>query len=422
MLDIKLIRENPSKIKEGCQKKGIDADVDKLLELDKKRRELLREIEDLRAERNKVSNNIPRVSGEEREGLISQIKKITLKIKEIEPELKEAQEEFTRLMLQLPNMPLNDVPEGKDESENQVIRLQGEPPEFCFKPKNHLEIGRSLNLIDTERAAKVSGTRFSYLKNEAVLLEFALVHFALDILIKEGFIPVIPPVMLKEKAMRSMGYLERGGEEVYRTEQDGMYLIGTSEQSIGAMHMDEIFSSKEFPKRYVAFSTCFRREAGSYGKDTRGIMRVHQFDKVEMFSFCEPLKSLEEHSYLLSLEERLVQALKIPYRVIKMCTGELGNPAAAKYDLECWMPGENRYRETHSTSNCTDFQARRLNIRYRKEGKKELEYVHTLNGTALAIGRTIIAILENYQKENGSVEVPEVLRPYMGNTAEISSH
>jgi len=422
MLDIKLIRENPSKIKEGCRKKGIDVDVDKVLELDKKRREFLREVEDLRAERNKVSDNIPMVSGEKRERLISRMKKITLKIKEIEPELKEAQEEFTKLMFQLPNMPLDDIPEGKDESENQVVRLQGKPPEFCFKPKNHLEIGRSLNLIDTERAAKVSGTRFSYLKNEAVLLEFALVHFALDILIKEGFIPVIPPVMLKEKAMRSMGYLERGGEEVYRTEQDDMYLIGTSEQSIGAMHMDEIFSAKELPKRYVAFSTCFRREAGSYGKDTRGIMRVHQFDKVEMFSFCEPLKSLEEHSYLLSLEERLVQALKIPYRIVKMCTGDLGNPAAAKYDLECWMPGENQYRETHSTSNCTDFQARRLNIRYRKEEKKELEYVHTLNGTALAIGRTIVAILENYQKENGSVEVPEVLRPYMGNTAEISLH
>jgi len=419
MLDIKLIRENPLKIKEGCRKKGIDVDVNKLLQLDKKRREFLGEIENLRAERNKVSDNIPGISGEERERLISQMKKITLKIKEIEPELKEVQEESTKLMFQLPNMPLDDVPEGKNESENQVVRLQGEPPGFCFKPKNHLEIGRSLNLIDTERAAKVSGTRFSYLKNEAVLLEFALVHFALDVLTKEGFIPVIPPVMLKKEAMRSMGYLERGREEVYRTEQDSMYLIGTSEQSIGPMHMDEIFSAKELPKRYVAFSTCFRREAGSYGKDTRGIMRVHQFDKVEMFSFCEPLKSIKEHSYLLSLEEKLVQALKIPYRVIKICSGDLGNPAAAKYDLECWMPGENKYRETHSTSNCTDFQARRLNIRYRKEGKKELEYIHTLNGTALAIGRTIVAILENYQKENGSVEIPEVLRPYMGNITEI---
>jgi len=419
MLDIKLIRENPSKIKEGCQKKRIKADIDKLLEVDRRRRELLREVEDLRAKRNDVSNSIPRVSEEEKEELISRMKKITVKIKEIEPELKKLEKEFTELMFQLPNMPLDDVPEGKDESENQVIRVWGEPQKFCFKPKNHLEIGRDLDLIDTERAAKVSGSRFGYLKNKAVLLEFALINFAFDILVKEGFTPLIPPVLLKKKAMRAMGYLERGEEEIYRTERDNMYLVGTSEQSVGPMHMNEIFSLEELPRRYVAFSTCFRREAGSYGKDTRGIMRVHQFDKVEMFSFCEPSKSKGEHSYLLSMEEKIVQALKIPYRVVKMCTGDLGNPAAAKYDIECWMPGENQYRETHSTSNCTDFQARRLNIRFRGEKKGELEYVHTLNGTALAIGRTIIAILENYQREDGSIEIPLVLRPYMGGNTKI---
>ncbi|MCD6232220.1 serine--tRNA ligase [Candidatus Aerophobetes bacterium] len=419
MLDIKLIRENPSKIKEGCQKKRIEADIDKLLEVDRRRRELLREVEDLRAKRNDVSNSIPRVSEEEKEELISQMKKITVKIKKIEPELKKLEKEFTELMFQLPNMPLDDVPEGKDESENQVIRVWGEPQKFCFKPKNHLEIGRDLDLIDTERAAKVSGSRFGYLKNKAVLLEFALINFAFDILVKEGFTPLIPPVLLKEKAMRAMGYLERGEEEIYRTDRDNMYLVGTSEQSVGPMHMNEIFSLEELPRRYVAFSTCFRREAGSYGKDTRGIMRVHQFDKVEMFSFCEPSKSKGEHSYLLSMEEKIVQALKIPYRVVKMCTGDLGNPAAAKYDIECWMPGENQYRETHSTSNCTDFQARRLNIRFRGEKKGELEYVHTLNGTALAIGRTIIAILENYQREDGSIEIPLVLRPYMGGNTKI---
>lgn len=419
MLDIKLIRENPSKIKEGCQKKRIKADIDKLLEVDRRRRELLREVENLRAKRNDVSNSIPRVSEEEKEELISRMKKITVKIKEIEPELKKLEKEFTELMFQLPNMPLDDVPEGKDESENQVIRVWGEPQKFCFKPKNHLEIGRDLDLIDTERAAKVSGSRFGYLKNKAVLLEFALINFAFDILVKEGFTPLIPPVLLKKEAMRAMGYLERGEEEIYRTERDNMYLVGTSEQSVGPMHMNEIFSLEELPRRYVAFSTCFRREAGSYGKDTRGIMRVHQFDKVEMFSFCEPSKSKGEHSYLLSMEEKIVQALKIPYRVVKMCTGDLGNPAAAKYDIECWMPGENQYRETHSTSNCTDFQARRLNIRFRGEKKGELEYVHTLNGTALAIGRTIIAILENYQREDGSIEIPLVLRPYMGGNTKI---
>ncbi len=349
------------------------------------------------------------------------MKKVDVKSDKLKPKLEKAEEELNDIMLKIPNLPLDDVPEGKDERDNKVIRKWGKIPKFDlpagrqgFKPKDYMEIAEKLDLIDLKRAAKVSGTRFGYLKNEAVLLEFALINLAFNTLTKEGFIPVITPVMLKEESMQAMGYLERGEEEVYQTVRDHLYLVGTSEQSIGVMHMDEIFDEKDLPKRYVAFSTCFRREAGSYGKDTKGILRVHQFDKVEMFSFCHPNKSKEEHKFLLSLEEKLVQALNLPYQVIQICTGDLGDPSAAKFDIECWMPGQNQYRETYSTSNCTDFQARRLNVRYQKLGGN-LEFVHTLNGTAFAIGRILIAIIENYQQKDGSITIPEVLRPYMNN-------
>ena len=275
-------------------------------------------------------------------------------------------------------------------------------------------MGEKLDLIDVKRAAKVAGSRFGYLKNAAVLLEFALVRYGLDQLLKEGFIPVLPPVMVKEPMMQAMGYLEHGGEaETYHFKKDKLYLVGTAEQSLGPMHSDEVFAEKDLPRRYVGFSTCFRREAGSYGKDTRGIFRVHQFDKLEMFVFAHPDRSDEEHEYLLSLEEKLVQALNLPYQVVKMCSGDLGHPAARKYDIECWFPGQNRYRETHSVSTCTDFQARRLNIKYQSAGDNQLRFVHTLNGTYFA-QRLILAILENYQQKDGSVVIPAVLQPYLG--------
>jgi len=415
MLDLKFIRENPDKVKEGIRQKQVKVDIDKLLEVDKKHRELLQQVEELRAEQNKLSAK-KKMKEEKRE----QAKEIKDKIKSLEPELEKAEKELEELMKQMPNLPLAEVPEGKDENENKVLREEGKKPKFNFKAKDYLEIAEKLDLIGIERAAKVSGTRFSYLKGEAVLLEFALVQLALDVLVKEGFVPVVPPVMLKAKAMAGMGYLDRGADEVYYLERDDLYLVGTSEQSIGVMHMDEILKEKELPKRYVGFSTCFRREAGAYGKDTRGILRVHQFDKVEMFSFCHPDKSKEEHQLILSLQEKLMQLLKIPYRVVQMCTGDLGDPAAAKFDLEAWLPGEETYRETHSTSNCTDFQARRLNIRFRQEkGKQELRFVHTLNGTAYAIGRTLIAIIENYQQKDGSIEVPAALKKYLGGKKKI---
>lgn len=405
MLDIKLIRENPEKVKSGVGAKQLDPQiVEEVLLADRKRREILEEAEKLRAERNKLAK-----IGKE----TPEAKKVKERLKSVEQEFKKAEIESELAMLQLPNLPAPDVEVGKDESENKVIRTWGEPTKFDFKPRDHVELGEILDVIDVKRAAKVSGSRFGYLKGEAAILEFALVQLALETLVKEGFIPVLPPVMIKKEMMQDMGYLEHGGEEnMYLLEKDDLVLVGTSEQSMGPMHQGETFAEKDLPRRYVGFSSCFRREAGAYGKDTRGILRVHQFDKVEMFSFTRPDFSDREHEYLLSLEEKLVQILEIPYQVVKMCTGDLGSPAARKYDIECWIPSEGRYRETHSTSTCTDFQARRLGIRFKKNG--QTEFVHTLNGTALAIGRTLIVTLENYQQKDGSVLIPKALQKYTG--------
>jgi len=400
MIDIKLLRENPEKVKQACKNKNAKVDIDKVLELDKKKRGLIQEIEEMKAEQKKLGKD-----------KIEQAKELKEKIKSLEPDLEKTEEEFNELFLQIPNLPLDDVPIGKDESENKVIREVGKKTVFKFKPKDYMELAKCDDIIDIERAAKVSGTRFGYLKGGAVYLEFALIQLAFNTLVKERFCPVVPPVMTKTEMMKAMGYMERGSEEIYQFPKDNLVLVGTSEQSIGPMHAGEIFNEKELPKRYVAFSPCFRREAGSYGKDTKGIFRVHQFYKVEMFSFCHPDKSKQEHQFFLKMEEKLMQLLKIPYRVVEMCTGDLGDPAAAKYDIEAWLPSENRYRETHSTSNCTDFQARRLNIRYKaKDGK--LNFVHTLNGTAFATGRTIIAILENYQQKDESIKIPVALQKY----------
>jgi len=412
MIDIKFIRENPDKVKDGCDKKQVKCDIDQLLELDEKKRQLLQEIEGLKAEQNKLS------SKKADKDQIQKAKEIKQKIKKIDPELDKVKAEFDKLMRQIPNLPFDEVPVGKDEDDNKVLRTQGEKTKFDFKPKDYLEIAEKLDIIDVKRAAKVAGTRFGYLKGGAAQLEIALIQLAFETLTKQGFVPVIPPVMLNHKAMTGMGYLDRGSDEVYHLEKDDLYLVGTSEQSIGPMHMDEIFKEDELPKRYVGFSTCFRREAGAYGKDTKGILRVHQFDKAEMFSFCRPSESEKEHQLFLKIEEELMQKLELPYQVVDICTGDLGDPAAKKWDIEVWMPGQSQYRETHSTSNCTDFQARRLNIRYRQ--KDELKFVHTLNGTALAMGRMLIAIIENYQQKDGSIRIPEVLKKYMAGKDKIN--
>jgi len=390
MLDIKFIRENLDEVKKGVKNKGVNVDIDKILKLDEERRKLIQEVEGLKAEKNKLAYS-PRSDSAFRETKdINKAKKIKDKIKKLEPELGKIEKEFKDLMVQVPNLPLNDVPIGKDEKSNLVMKNVGIRTKFSWKPKDYLEIAEGIDIIDVKRAAKVSGSRFGYLKKEAV----------------------VPPVMIKSEMARGMGCLEQLGEkEAYFLSKDDLYLVGTAEQSIGSMHADEIFQEKELPRRYAAFSTCFRREAGSYGKDTKGIFRVHQFDKVEMFSFCKSEDSIKEHKFFLSLEEKLMKLLKIPYRVVQVCSGDLSAPSASTYDIEAWMPGQNEYRETHSTSNCTDFQARRLNIRYRS--KKGINFVHTVNGTAFAIGRTIIAIIENYQTKNGTVKIPKILQEYI---------
>ncbi|OGY67659.1 MAG: serine--tRNA ligase, partial [Candidatus Harrisonbacteria bacterium RIFCSPLOWO2_02_FULL_41_11] len=331
MLDINFIRDNSKEVKRGLAAKNAAPDlVDKFLELDEKWRVLTKQFDDSRAKQKKL--------GEEKK--IEEARVIKDVLKKLEADMTDLDKMRQEALHQMPNLPLASAQVGKDESENKILKEVGEKPKLD-KPKDYLTLAQELDLIDIERAAKVSGSRFGYLKGAAVLLEFALVDLALKILVKEGFIPVVPPVLLNEKSMWSMGYLERGKDEIYYLPADNLYLAGTSEQSVGPMHQNEIFEEKELPKRYVAFSTCFRREAGSYGKDTKGILRVHQFDKVEMFSYVKPEDSEKEHQFLLSLQEKLMQTLELPYRVIDICSGDLGDPAAAKYDIEVWLPGQN---------------------------------------------------------------------------------
>lgn len=412
MLDIKFIRQNPQIAREAVVKKGFDVDVDQLLRFDDQYRAILAELESMRARQNEFSKKIAQLSPADREQGLADMKVLSADIAAKEEDLKNFKVQLDELMLGLPNLPIDDVPVGADESGNIVVKTEGEKPQFDFEPKDHESLGKLLDLIDIERAAKTSGSRFSILKNQLVMLEFALVRFALEILQDEGFTSVIVPQLVNERTMLGAGYLSQGEDEIYKT-QDDLYLIGTSEQAIAGMHQDEVLDEKDLPKKYAGFSTCFRREAGSYGKDVKGILRQHQFDKVEMFVFCAPEKSKEMHQYLVGIEERIVRELGLPYRLVRMCTGDLGLPAADKYDIECFMSGQNQYRETHSCSHCTDFQARRLNIRMKsKDGKVEL--LHTLNGTAVAIGRMLIAIIENCQQKDASIVVPKVLVPYCG--------
>ncbi len=415
MLDIKFIRNHPDKVKESCKQKHIKVDVDLLLEIDKRRRQTLQALEDMLAQKNQASKIISQTKDEkEKRKLILEMRELDENSDRLTKVLKESEGEFNNLMLQIPNLPFDDVPIGRDEKDNVVLREWGEKSKFDFQPKNYLELAENLDLIDVKRAAKISGTRFGILKKEAALLEFSLINFTFETLLKDGFIPVIPPIMLKPEMLEKSGHLsEKDKPERYFIEKDNAYLAGTAEQPIAAMHADEIFDEEDLPKRYLGFSTCFRREAGAYGKDTKGIFRVHQFDKIEMFSICHPEKSRGEHQFLLSCQEKLMQSLKIPYRVIQICTGDLGFPAAAAYDIEAWIPSENRYRETHTTFNDTDFQTRRLNIRYRDSKTKKLEFTHALNGTAFAIGRILIAIIENYQQKDGKIFVPESLQKYL---------
>ena len=397
MLDIKLIRDNPDKVKGAMKRRGMNGGkVDEFLKVDGQWREATKNLDEARAELNKASEARDSAKG----------KKLKEKVKLLEAELVALGKSRDALLELFPNIPADDVPEGKGPEDNVVLREVGKKPQFKFEPKDYLTIAEKLDVIDVKKAAEVTGTRFGYLKGKAALLEIALIKFAFDRLTKKGFIPVIPPVMIRPEVYKAIGRLAgEQKEERYFLEKDNLYLVGTSEHTILPLHMNETLSDKDLPKRYVGFSTSFRREAGSHGKDTKGILRVHQFDKVEMISFTRPEDSDKEHLFLLECQEDLMKDLDLPYRVMQICTGDLGWTDYKQYDIETWLPGEGRYRETHSCSNTTDFQTRGMNTRYAKEN-----YVHALNATALAIGRTIIAIIENYQTKDGDFEWPRILR------------
>ncbi len=405
MLDPKLLRTNPEEIRAKIQKKGVNPEiVDMFLAADEEWRAALQEVESLRHRQKEAG-----AAGNREEA-----GKLKKELQQKEARQRELAQQRIELLEQLPNLPFDDVPEGKDEAGNVVLREVGERPSFSFPPRDSLTLGEKLGIIDVRKAAEVAGSRFGYLKGGAALLEFALVQFAMRTLVAEGFVPVVPPAMIRPEVFRGMGRLtKQDSEERYYLPKDNLYLIGSAEHTLGPLHMNETIPAHNLPIRYVGFSSCFRREAGSYGRDTRGILRVHQFDKVEMFSFTLPEKSEEEHRFLLSLQEKMMQALKLPYRVVEICTGDMGWTDARQFDIEVWLPSENRYRETHSCSNTTDFQARGIQVRYR-DAQGASSFVHMLNATGFAIGRTVIAILENFQREDGSVEVPEVLREYVG--------
>jgi len=405
MLDINIIRENPDLVREKISLKGADTSlVDNFLELDKKWRALVKERDEKKSKQ--------KILGEEKK--IEEAKKIKIEIQSLEEEIRNLDEERQVVLLKIPNLPSDDALAGKDEKDNTTVKEVGERPNFDFEPKDHMELGVNLNLINTETAAKVSGARFGYLLGEAALMEFGLVSLALKEAVKEGFTPVVPPVMAKPEIMRDMGkgkFLEEG--EAFYLPEDNLYLIGSAEHTIGPLHMNEILNEEALPKRYIGFSTAFRREAGSYGKDTKGILRVHQFDKVEMFSFSDPKNSKEEHAFLLSMQERFISLLKLPYRVVEVCTGDMTFGDSRQFDIETWIPSQKTYRETNSCSNTTDYQARGINARLkRKTG--EIEFLHMLNATGIAVGRILIAIMENFQTKEGNIKVPEVLMPYVG--------
>ncbi len=412
MLDIRAIRENPEPFRAGLARRGMAEAVDELLRLDERRRQLTVAVEDLRAEQNRASKAIGRAQGDERAKLIEEVSKVSARIEESAPQLAEAERELTDALARTPNVPDETAPDGFTEEDAVEVRRQGEPPSFAFEPRDHVALGELLGILDTDRGARTSGSRFVYLLGDIVAVQFAVVRHALDILGDRGFQPVIPPVLVREEAMFGTGFLPTDAVNIYVTQEDELYLVGTSEVPLAAFHMGEILDEANLPVRLAGYSTCFRREAGSYGKDLGGMFRLHQFDKVEMFSFTRPEDSRDEHEFLVGIEEEIVANLELPYRVVNVAAGDLGASAAKKYDIEVWLPGQGRYRELTSCSNCTDYQARRLQTRVRRS-EGAVEVVHTLNGTATAIGRTLIAILENHQREDGSVELPKVLHPYL---------
>jgi len=415
MIDIKFLRENPDVVRASQKGRGENVElVDQILAIDEKKRAAVTEFEALRQEQNTLSKSVGAAKGDEKAALLENAKGLADKVKAADAMRAEVEEQTKQLILQLSNLLDPQAPIGGEEDFVTIEHI-GTPRDFSkdgFEPKDHVELGKLLGAIDTERGAKVAGSRSYYLTGVGALLEFALVNFAIQSAVKNGFTPVIPPVLVNPAAMEGTGFLGQAAENVYRIEKDDVYLVGTSEVPLAAMHMDETLPADKLPLRYAGYSSCFRREAGTYGKDTRGIIRVHQFDKVEMFTFCKPEDAQAEHARLLQWEKDFLTAMEIPFRVIDVASGDLGSSATRKFDIEAWIPTQGAYREVTSTSNCTEFQARRLNIRYKdSEGTKALA---TLNGTLVAIPRMIVAILENHQNADGTVNVPSALQPFLG--------
>ena len=414
MLDLKLIRSDPERVKRALARRGAAEQIDALLALDTRRRELLPQIEGAQAERKSLSKQIGEAKqrGEGADELMATVQGLKETIESGKGELEKVEAELERVAATLPNLPDPEAPDGMTEEDAVVLREVGERPQFEFEPRDHLEIGTELGLIDMESAARLSGSRFAYLKGDLVLLELALVRYALDLVRGEGHEPVAPPVLVREEALYGTGFLPGDRDQIYEIPKDDLFLVGTSEVALAGLHADQILEPEALPLRYAGFSSCFRREAGAAGRDTRGIFRVHQFDKVEMFSFVEPGESANEHERLLAIEERILGELELPYRVVNVAAGDLGAPAAKKYDCEAWIPSQERYRELTSCSNTTDYQARRLNCRYRPADNEAPEAVHTLNGTAVAVGRTMIALIENRQDQRGGFTLPNILYAY----------
>jgi len=415
MIDIKFLRENPDVVRASQKGRGENVElVDQIIAADERKRAALTDFETLRQEQNVLSKSVGAAKGDEKTALLANAKELADKVKAADTKRAELEEEAKKLLLQLSNLLDTEAPIGGEE-DFVTIEHVGTPRDFAkdgFEPRDHVELGKLLGAIDTERGAKVAGSRSYYLTGVGALLEFALVNYAIQSALKNGFSPVIPPVLVNPAAMEGTGFLGQAAENVYRIEKDDVYLVGTSEVPLAAMHMDEILPAEKLPLRYAGYSSCFRREAGTYGKDTRGIIRVHQFDKVEMFTFCRPEDAKEEHKRLLQWEKDFLTAMEIPFRVIDVASGDLGSSAVRKFDIEAWIPTQDAYREVTSTSNCTEFQARRLNIRYKDaDGTKAIA---TLNGTLVAIPRMIVAILENHQNADGTVNVPAALQPFLG--------
>lgn len=421
MLDAKIIRDQPEIIKQMLAKRQIEFPLKELLELDKKRRSLITEAQELKHKRNVVSEQIAmkKKEGQDASSVISEMKFIADRISALDAEIDSAEKRYRELMLMLPNLIHESVPEGRDENDNVEVRRWGEPRKFSFKARDHIDLGLSLDLIDLDRAAKTSGARFYFLKGDLVKMNYALIQFAIDFLKKKNYTLIQTPYMINRKAMEGAIIISDFRDVIYKVEDDDLYLIGTSEHSIVAMHMDEIFDAKQLPIRYAGISPCFRKEAGAHGRDTKGIFRVHQFEKAEQLVFAKPEESWAEHEKMIRNAEEFFQLLGIPYRTVLLCTADLGKISAKTYDLEAWMSGQNAYREVVSCSNCTDYQARRLGVKYRDKPNEESKFVHTINSTLVATERTLVAILENYQTEKGTITVPDVLQPYMDGVKEI---